>query len=152
MSTVSHSHAAASSAREPAFRYAAFMSQYLRRRLKEIRDAAGLTQTALSVKIGVDASFISHVESGRRQMNTDTLVSWLDSCGASLLITEVPEELREALLGLRPDDVHRVVRFAAGVRNLPELPAGPRHPGDIAVAVVESAAAAPVAPKPGRKA
>lgn len=41
--------------------------------LREIREKKGITQDALSKSTGVDRTFISHIESGNRNVSIETL-------------------------------------------------------------------------------
>jgi transcriptional regulator with XRE-family HTH domain len=47
------------------------------RRLRAIRIQKGLSQEALSRKSGIDRSFISDVENGKRNITVDTLAQFL---------------------------------------------------------------------------
>lgn len=128
------------------------MTPYLLRRLKEMRVRSGLSQTALAAAINVQPSFVSHIEAGRRSMNVETLEDWVRACGGALVALDAPVDGEHAE-PMRPDDAARVLLFAAALRNLPELPPGSPHPGDLAVAVVTTAGkGAAVGAKPGRPA
>ncbi|HNH50723.1 MAG TPA: helix-turn-helix transcriptional regulator [Myxococcota bacterium] len=90
--------------------------------LKYLRIKNHLTQRKLASIIGVDAGFISHVETGRRDAGYDTLQKWLAACGGRLVIfdaAEVPEglppedaRLVTAARALGPTDMKRVTELA----------------------------------------
>ena len=58
------------------------------RRLREVRQAAGLRQLDLAGRIGVDPSTVSLTESGARKPGQDVLLAWLDACGYDLEFRE----------------------------------------------------------------
>lgn len=70
--------------------------------IRELRTSASLSQRKLAKRLGVDASYISHLESGRRDPSIELLRKLAKATNApiSLLIagaleTEVSEEKRE---------------------------------------------------------
>lgn len=64
----------------------------LGQRLRELREARGLSRPALGEMAGLTAQAIANVEMGRRQPNSATLVALARALGASL----------DALVGLPP--------------------------------------------------
>jgi transcriptional regulator with XRE-family HTH domain len=113
----------------------------LRDRLRKLRLEAGLSQRALCRKIDVDESYISRLERGQRAPSVEVLRRWADACGVEVAVLDPAAGLADLVAALRPADVDRVRRYAEALARLPaDLPAGPRHPGDIGLAVVEAAA------------
>ena len=53
-------------------------------RIKELRQAAGMTQAELAEKIGLSLQAISHYETGRRQITVSKLVAIATALGCSL--------------------------------------------------------------------
>jgi transcriptional regulator with XRE-family HTH domain len=80
-------------------------------RLRAIRGAAGITQSALAERLGFESqSSISMIETGARQPDLDLIERWAEACGveARLLFGPPPadRELQgalQALLDLPPD-------------------------------------------------
>ena len=70
-------------------------------RVRELRELAGLTQDELAEKIGVDRSYIAHIEHGRaRQPSPDVLLALaraLSTSAADLYMAILGEEGRRAL-------------------------------------------------------
>ncbi|HEY7962464.1 MAG TPA: helix-turn-helix transcriptional regulator [Solirubrobacteraceae bacterium] len=52
--------------------------------LRELRDRAGLSQTALAAKAGTDHTYVSRVEHGRIDLRWGTLARLLDALGATV--------------------------------------------------------------------
>ncbi len=66
-------------------------------RVRELRKALGLSQEKLAERIGVDRSYIAHIESGRTKMPSADVITAL----ASALETS-PEDLFRAMVGPPP--------------------------------------------------
>lgn len=56
----------------------------LGRALRELRDRAGLRQDELGARLGIDATYISQVENGRRGVRWHTVMRFLRALDASL--------------------------------------------------------------------
>jgi transcriptional regulator with XRE-family HTH domain len=56
----------------------------LGRALRELRDSAGLLQDDLADRLGIDATYISQVENGRRGVRWHTVMRFLRALDASL--------------------------------------------------------------------
>ncbi|WP_171052816.1 helix-turn-helix domain-containing protein [Streptomyces marianii] len=54
------------------------------RRLREVRERAGLTQTAAAKAAGLDRSFYAEVESARHSVSVDRLYAIADALGVSV--------------------------------------------------------------------
>jgi transcriptional regulator with XRE-family HTH domain len=52
--------------------------------LRQMRKAAGLTQTAVGAKFGAHASFVSKIESGERRIDVVELHEFCRLCGVPL--------------------------------------------------------------------
>lgn len=52
-------------------------------RLRELREAAGLSQEALGKKIGMSSMAISHIETGKRQVSSDMVKRLSDFFGCT---------------------------------------------------------------------
>lgn len=116
----------------------------LRERLRKLRQEAGLSQRALCRQMDVDESYISRLERGERAPSAEVLRRWAEACGVEVAVLDPAAGLADLVAALRPADADRVRRYADALARLPaDLPAGPRHPGDIALAVVEAAATVP---------
>ena len=88
--------------------------------LKELREAAGLTQHALAVRIGASGTYVSALESGRKPAPPRALVSALS---AALHIDEEAlwapaRDEREERLTRRVDGVPASLRLAVGEPRL----------------------------------
>ena len=59
----------------------------MKKTLARARAQAGLTQAELAKKIGVDPTYISHLEHGRREPSLTTLRAWAKACGHKLVIS-----------------------------------------------------------------
>lgn len=57
----------------------------LGRALRELRDRAGLRQDELGARLGIDSTYISQVENGRRGVRWHTVMRFLRALDASLL-------------------------------------------------------------------
>jgi len=60
--------------------------EHLRKELRKLRKAAGLTQVELSKKLGIHQSFVSKYESGERQLKFQELELICEACNTSLHI------------------------------------------------------------------
>jgi len=49
------------------------IKQQIGERIKEIRTAKNLSQEAVAYKAGIERSFITHIENGRRNVSVETL-------------------------------------------------------------------------------
>lgn len=58
--------------------------EHLRKELRKLRKAAGLTQVELSKKLGIHQSFVSKYESGERQLKFQELELVCQACNTSL--------------------------------------------------------------------
>jgi transcriptional regulator with XRE-family HTH domain len=56
----------------------------LGRALRALRDRAGITQGDLAVRIGIDLTYVSHVERGKRGVRWHTVMRFLRALDASL--------------------------------------------------------------------
>lgn len=56
----------------------------LGRALRELRDRAGLLQEDLADRLGIDATYISQVENGRRGVRWHTVMRFLRALGANM--------------------------------------------------------------------
>lgn len=77
--------------------------------LRELRIAAGLTQSQLADRLGLKQNTVSQYEKGNRKVDADTLAAWVEACGARLEIipagqdpigrvpTEIMPEIRPLL-------------------------------------------------------
>lgn len=68
-------------------------------RIKQMREAAGMTQQELAEKIGAKgAGAISHYESGRRQISADRLPAFAAAlgCRAAQLVEDEADEMPKA--------------------------------------------------------
>jgi transcriptional regulator with XRE-family HTH domain len=54
------------------------------RRLRTLREQAGLTQTALAAAAGLDRSFYNEVETGRHSISVDRAYALADALGVRL--------------------------------------------------------------------
>ena len=50
--------------------------------LKRVRTDAGLTQAALTAKLGVVQSYVAKVEGGERRLDVVEFINWLDAADA----------------------------------------------------------------------
>jgi transcriptional regulator with XRE-family HTH domain len=66
-------------------------------RIKALREAAGLTQTELAKRAGIDRSYYAEVEAGQHSVSIDRVFAIADALDvpAHLLFTEDPVELGE---------------------------------------------------------
>lgn len=90
--------------------------------LKKLRSNKGFSQRKLAALIGVDQSFIAHIENGARDPGYDTLQKWLEVCGGRLVILDTgevpdglpPEETRllRAVRQLDPADLERITELS----------------------------------------
>lgn len=86
--------------------------------LKPIREAAGITQTALGHKLGwADNSHVSNIERGLKSTDLETVERWIEACDAEIYV--VPREsipdgtVAAGVLGcLRADDRTLLLRLA----------------------------------------
>ncbi|HUY49838.1 MAG TPA: helix-turn-helix transcriptional regulator [Streptosporangiaceae bacterium] len=64
-------------------------------RIKALREASGLTQTALTKRAGIDRSYFAEVEAGQHSVSIDKVFAIADALDvrAHLLFTEGPVEL-----------------------------------------------------------
>ena len=64
-------------------------------RIKALREASGLTQTALAKRAGIDRSYYAEVEAGQHSVSIDRVFAIADALDvpARLLFTEGPVEL-----------------------------------------------------------
>jgi transcriptional regulator with XRE-family HTH domain len=53
-------------------------------RIKEVREAKGITQDKLAIKTGLSKGFISELENGKRGVSSDNLLKIANHLGASL--------------------------------------------------------------------
>lgn len=60
------------------------MRKKLGQRVGELRGRAGLSQRALAARAGIDRSFLSEIESGRRSPTVDTLSILVRALGVEL--------------------------------------------------------------------
>jgi transcriptional regulator with XRE-family HTH domain len=66
------------------------------RALRELRDRAGLRQDELGARLGIDATYISQVENGRRGVRWHTVMRFLRALDVPLVdLTAVVEAARE---------------------------------------------------------
>lgn len=56
----------------------------LGRALRELRDRAGITQGDLAARIGIDLTYVSHVERGKRGVRWHTAMRFLRALDVSL--------------------------------------------------------------------
>jgi transcriptional regulator with XRE-family HTH domain len=56
----------------------------LGRALRVLRDRAGITQGDLAARIGIDLTYVSHVERGKRGVRWHTVMRFLRALDASL--------------------------------------------------------------------
>jgi transcriptional regulator with XRE-family HTH domain len=101
--------------------------------LETIRKRKGLTQCELADKLGVSKSYISHLESGRRQMGLDLLRKYAG------VMSMRPEEILRALdltqrsaIGERDlaMKVFRIVKQVMSKKNVSEKVSYGRHSSD----------------------
>lgn len=96
-------------------------------RLRELRDARGLTQEQLGEKAGISWHFVSSIERGRKGATTDTLAklaALLDVTLSELFLgvdKPLPKEtkrLETALAGKSPDAQRHILRILAEALDL----------------------------------
>ncbi len=75
--------------------------------IRQARERAGLTQSALAERSGIVQSVISAYEKGRRDPSTSALERLIGAAGLSLTLTEAPPALRA--LRLRGDALRRLL-------------------------------------------
>lgn len=115
--------------------------------LREVREAAKLTQLQLAERVGLKQAHVSAIEVGRRATTTEKLAKWIEVCGAHLVI-EPPSAadpltpLLDAARGLPGEDLELLIRVA---RVLPLLDPGTR---EREVRFLEMRAGAEEAPAP----
>ena len=93
-------------------------------RLRQIRKAAGLTQQQLADQVGIGKSYVSEIESGRKQINGKLLDAFSRALGCSPYeLIEDPtlsEEIAAHIAVLRSlseTDRQAVLRHAAGLAD-----------------------------------
>lgn len=94
----------------------------LREQLRRARQAAKLSQAALSERIGYsDRSTVSRFESGVSDIGYEQVERWAQACGyrVQLVPTDGPDHLAEALRELSEDDCSTLLAFAALMPQLP---------------------------------
>ena len=65
------------------------MTNELRQRIKERRQALGITQKELADRVGVSRPMIAMIESGEREPSLDTLVRILSALGLLLEVKTI---------------------------------------------------------------
>ena len=93
------------------------------RALREVREAAGLSKRDLAERIGCDASFMTHIESGRRKPSLETLeqISNVLSVPVHLFMLRAADP--EDLQGVTMPQVRRLTQLLTKlIRNDDERP------------------------------
>ena len=97
------------------------VKELIGRRIKEARQAKGLSQEALSEKIGMSAKYLSSVERGKENPTLDTLVKLADALEieTSELFNyqhkKSPEELRQLVSRLMDEGHDEKLRLMAKI-------------------------------------
>ncbi|NPV80694.1 MAG: helix-turn-helix transcriptional regulator [Firmicutes bacterium] len=75
-------------------------------RIKELREAAGLSQNELARRAGIAQSGLSYLETGAKSPSIDTLLRICDALGVSLsqFVGQEPDQISE--------DLHQLIREA----------------------------------------
>lgn len=60
--------------------------------LRRMRRLADLSQEQLAEALGVNPSFVSLVESGKRRLKAERLYLWVEACGGQIVIVSPGEE------------------------------------------------------------
>ncbi|MEO0599929.1 MAG: helix-turn-helix transcriptional regulator [Myxococcota bacterium] len=92
------------------------------RELRQMRTDAGLTQDGLAEMLSVSRAHVSRVESATNGPSARVLRAWYSACGYTLTATAESESevsLRQALYGMRDDELMMVARFARFWRRIP---------------------------------
>jgi XRE family transcriptional regulator, fatty acid utilization regulator len=99
------------------------------KRIRHRRRSCGLTLDALGERIGLSASAVSLIETGRREAKVSTLAALAEAldCGLSDLLTEAAPS-RRAALELKLERAQRAQSFAE--LGIPTVKTGPRLPLD----------------------
>ncbi|MGD0229834.1 MAG: helix-turn-helix transcriptional regulator [Syntrophorhabdales bacterium] len=97
------------------------VKELIGKRIKEARQAKGLSQEALSEKIGMSAKYLSSVERGKENPTLDTLIKLADALEveASELFNyqheRSPEELRQLISHLMDKGHDEKLRLMAKI-------------------------------------
>ncbi len=97
------------------------VKELIGRRIKEARQAKGLSQEALSEKIGMSAKYLSSVERGKENPTLDTLIKLADALEVetSELFNyqhkRSPEELRQLVSRLMDEGHDEKLRLMAKI-------------------------------------
>jgi transcriptional regulator with XRE-family HTH domain len=97
------------------------VKELIGRRIKEARQAKGLSQEALSDKIGMSAKYLSSVERGKENPTLDTLIKLADALEVetSELFNyqhrRSPEELRQLVSRLMDEGHDEKLRLMAKI-------------------------------------
>src|SRR5688572_3994655 len=99
------------------------------KRVRHRRKSCGLTLDALGERVGLSASAVSLIETGKREAKVSTLAALAEAldCQLSDLLTETAPS-RRAALELKLERAQRSASFAE--LGLPTVKAGPRLPLD----------------------
>lgn len=105
-------------------------------RVRQLRRKAGWTLADLGAAVGVSASAVSLLETGRREPRVSMLRALAEALGVEIadLLTEQPPATRRAALELRLQRAERGPVFAA--LGIPAVRVGPRLPLDALEALV----------------
>lgn len=77
-------------------------SKTIGQRLREIRKAAGMTQTELAEKIGKARGWANDIESGRINLNVQFVTKWAEVCGYAVEWNFVPLGEEDTEYALKP--------------------------------------------------
>ena len=69
--------------------YRVYNAQALGKAIKHFREQAGLTQSELAARVGIQRSYLAELESGQVSEQTRRLVSLLGALGARIVVRQV---------------------------------------------------------------
>lgn len=86
----------------------------LRLQLRRAREAAGLSQDALAVRLGISSAQVSRIETGARGTTLAVAQRWLEECGFAVESVSVGEPEAARILALAVATLDEAQLEAAG--------------------------------------
>lgn len=92
-------------------------------RLRQMREAAGLTQGELGARLGISKATVSRMENGTRRVQLEVVERWALACGFRLLVVDgITDQLISDAAALADADAELAARLVALLPALtPEL-------------------------------
>lgn len=111
------------------------MSPMLRAELARVREEAGISKRRLALDVGVDPSFITHIDQGSSDPSVEVFEALVRGCGAEVRIVRptgdaARDDINRRMARMSPDDLRLLVRVAQA------LP----HAGPARASIVEALA------------